>query len=72
MITVGYGDITPITTLERIYCVVCMLLACAVFGYVMNRVGNIFSSLAQTSQEFKYTYINFNFKKILKEKSYFR
>lgn len=55
MITVGYGDITPITTLERIYCVVCMLMACGVFGYVMSRVGYIFSSLAQTSQEYKYS-----------------
>lgn len=53
MITVGYGDITPITTLERIYCVICMVMACGIFGYVMNRVGNIFSSFAETSQEFK-------------------
>jgi hypothetical protein len=32
MITVGYGDILPITKFEMIFCVVNMMISCAVFG----------------------------------------
>lgn len=53
MITVGYGDITPLTSAEKLYTIFCMLLACGVFGYTMNRIGNIFQSFEETSLEFK-------------------
>ena len=53
MITVGYGDITPLTSPEKLYTISCMLLACGVFGYTMNRIGNIFQSFEETSMEFK-------------------
>lgn len=53
MITVGYGDITPITLPERIYTIFCMLLACGVFGYTMSRIGTIFQSFEENSIEFK-------------------
>jgi hypothetical protein len=32
MITVGYGDISPKTDTERLFCVLSMLFCCAVFG----------------------------------------
>jgi hypothetical protein len=32
MITVGYGDILPVTNEEMIFCVFNMLISCAVFG----------------------------------------
>lgn len=54
MITVGYGDITPLTPPEKLYAIACMLLACGVFGYTMNRIGNIFQSFEETSMEYKY------------------
>ena len=54
MITVGYGDITPQTIPEKIYTIFCMLIACGVFGYTMNRIGNIFQSFEENSMEFKY------------------
>lgn len=38
MITVGYGDITPLTVPEKLYTIFCMLLACGVFGYTMREV----------------------------------
>ncbi len=53
MITVGYGDITPLTSPEKLYTIFCMLLACGVFGYTMNRIGNIFQSFEETSMEYK-------------------
>jgi hypothetical protein len=32
MISVGYGDISPKTDVERVFCVFSMLICCAVFG----------------------------------------
>lgn len=53
MVTVGYGDVTPCTPTEKIYAIVCMLLACGIFGYIMNRIGSIFSSFEENSFEYK-------------------
>ncbi len=41
--TVGYGDITPQTNLQRIYAMITMFLGVGVYGYV---IGNIASLLA--------------------------
>jgi hypothetical protein len=34
MITVGYGDILPVTKSEMIFCVFNMMISCAVFGKI--------------------------------------
>ncbi len=36
MITVGYGDILPVTAFEMGICVINMLIACGVFAYSVN------------------------------------
>lgn len=36
MITIGYGDVTPKTTTERICGIFMMVLASGLFGYIMN------------------------------------
>ena len=53
MITVGYGDIIPITWIEKIFAIVVMLLACGVFALSMNTIGTIFQDLNQSSNETK-------------------
>ena len=53
MVTVGYGDLTPTTPMEKAYAIFCMLLACGIFGYIMNRIGSIFSSFEENSAEYK-------------------
>ena len=35
MITVGYGDITPINTQERLFVMIITLIACGVFAYAL-------------------------------------
>lgn len=45
MTTVGYGDIVPVTSVEKIYCIIVMLLACCIFAYIMNSIGGIFVSM---------------------------
>lgn len=43
MVTVGYGDITPKNTVERIIGMLCMLIASGVFAYTINSIGTIVS-----------------------------
>lgn len=39
--TIGYGDIVPTTTEERIFDIVVMVLGGLVFGYIIGAVGNV-------------------------------
>jgi hypothetical protein len=41
MITVGYGDIVPISDLETLVAIISMLIACGVFAYTVNAIGMI-------------------------------
>lgn len=43
--TVGYGDLTPHSNLEKIYTMIVMILGVGVYGYVIGNVANIISSL---------------------------
>jgi len=53
MVTVGYGDIVPVTSTEKIYAISAMLLASGLFGYTMNKIGSIFQSMEQLTVEHK-------------------
>ena len=53
MTTIGYGDVTPVTNPEKIYAMFMMILSSGVFGYTMNRIGNILQSFNETSLEYK-------------------
>lgn len=41
MITIGYGDIAPISNIEKLISIITMLISCGVFGYTMNSIGVI-------------------------------
>lgn len=45
MLTVGYGDIKPISNTEKLYCILIMLLGCCLFGYVMNSIGGLIDTI---------------------------
>ena len=51
MVTVGYGDVLPITALEKIACVILMLISCGIFAYSMNTIGNILENFNQEEME---------------------
>ncbi|EAR92302.2 cation channel family protein (macronuclear) [Tetrahymena thermophila SB210] len=53
MITVGYGDITPTTTVERIFVILICLVGCGVFAYSVNSIGSIISAITQKSTNFR-------------------
>jgi len=41
MATIGYGDVYPVTVVEKIYAMFCMIGACAVFAYLVGYIGSI-------------------------------
>lgn len=53
MITVGYGDIYPTTTAERLYVLIMTVFTTGVFGYSVNKISSIFSTLNQIEQDFE-------------------
>ena len=53
MCTVGYGDISPVTNIERIYCMVTVLIGCGVYAYAINTIGQIFQDIAKKKANFE-------------------
>jgi len=53
MITVGFGDIVPLSTFERLYATLIMLVACCLFAYLLGSIGNLVQK--QTALEDEYT-----------------
>ena len=39
MVTVGYGDITPVTPIERVITMINMLVAAGMYAYIINEIG---------------------------------
>lgn len=53
MITVGYGDITPVNNGEKIFVIVLVFLSSFIVGYTVSTVGRIFAEQEQKHREFK-------------------
>ncbi|KAL4490931.1 hypothetical protein ABPG72_008667 [Tetrahymena utriculariae] len=53
MCTLGYGDIVPITSNEKIYTIWVTLISCFVFGYSINQIGEILQEFLRIEEEFK-------------------
>jgi hypothetical protein len=49
MITLGYGDISPITIAEKIFLIFIALMACGVYAYTVGALGAIFQELNSNS-----------------------
>jgi voltage-gated potassium channel len=43
--TVGYGDLTPATTAQRIYAMAVMIFGVGVYGYIIGNVANILANI---------------------------
>ncbi|EAS04444.1 cation channel family protein (macronuclear) [Tetrahymena thermophila SB210] len=53
MITVGYGDIVPITLYETFFVTIAMFVSCGVFAYSFNQIGDLVREQNRLSNEFK-------------------
>ncbi|EWS72631.1 cyclic nucleotide-binding domain protein (macronuclear) [Tetrahymena thermophila SB210] len=52
MTTIGYGDIVPITDLERIYVSIVTLISCGIFGYSISQIQEIVGEIQRKSETF--------------------
>lgn len=43
--TIGYGDVTPVTSPERVFVIMLALLICGVFGFTVTNIGEIFKNI---------------------------
>lgn len=51
MVTVGFGDISPVNDLEVFVCIITMLIACGLFAYSMNEIGLVLEKLQRSQEE---------------------
>lgn len=47
ILTVGYGDITPVSTNEQWFAIVAMAIGCGMFAYILNTIGYIVKNMYQ-------------------------
>lgn len=60
MVTVGYGDITPVTTLERLTTMTSMIVGAGLYAYIINEISTMvrmYNALA-TRYEERMKYVN--------------
>ncbi|KAM3132822.1 hypothetical protein pb186bvf_015127 [Paramecium bursaria] len=53
-LTIGYGDIHPITYYEKIFVIIVAVISSVVFGYTIANIGQIFSQLNENRKQQRY------------------
>ena len=53
VMTVGYGDITPVNKFERLYCLLVILFGGMIFPYSINSIGNIIQDIKRDKKKFE-------------------
>ncbi|CAD8147118.1 unnamed protein product [Paramecium pentaurelia] len=46
-LTIGYGDITPVTQIEKLFVIFVTLLSSIIFGYTISSIGAIFTQISE-------------------------
>ncbi|CAD8140670.1 unnamed protein product [Paramecium pentaurelia] len=46
-LTIGYGDITPVTQIEKLFVIFVTLLSSIIFGYTISSIGGIFAQMTE-------------------------
>ena len=52
MMTVGFGDITPRNPIEVSFCIIIILVGCALYGYNLNSIGIILQRIYKEQTQF--------------------
>lgn len=53
MTTVGYGDITPVNSSEKIVTMLMMFVSCAIFAWIMGYVGSVIAISDSSTKNLK-------------------
>lgn len=54
IMTVGYGDVVPINSIERIYAILTAIMGCGVFAFNVSMIGRICEKMYKDNEQFKY------------------
>ena len=49
--TIGYGDIVPISSQEKILAIILIFISCGVYGYSLNQIGVVLNDLKKLNME---------------------
>ena len=58
--TIGFGDITPVTTIERIFAIIYMILGVGFYSFAIGNFSNILLNMDKHAADFKEKIDNFN------------
>jgi hypothetical protein len=61
MTTLGYGDVIPVNTREKLFVTILALIASVIFAYSMNSIGEILKDLGASNAAFRLKLVNLNF-----------
>lgn len=50
--TVGYGDLTPTNTYERLFAIIAMVVGVTVFAYFMGSMTSVVSAMNESQQQY--------------------
>lgn len=53
MMSVGYGDIHPVSTKERLVTMVCMMNSSIVFAFIIGDIGKMVGSFSMLAANFR-------------------
>jgi hypothetical protein len=53
MTTVGYGDVVPKTSVEKLYAMASMIITCGMFAYIIGSIGSIIKEQNAESIKFR-------------------
>lgn len=53
MLTVGYGDLSPRNSIEKLFAIIFIYIACGIFAYSINKIGVIVAEIAKRENKFQ-------------------
>ncbi|CAD8205669.1 unnamed protein product [Paramecium pentaurelia] len=66
-LTIGYGDVIPVSSVERMFVVIVAVVSSVVFAYTISSIGNIFSQLNENKKNERHKM--FLIKKFIEERN---
>jgi voltage-gated potassium channel Kch len=60
MITIGYGDVVPVSLTEKIFVMSMTFISCGVFAYSLNTISRIISEVSQRRSKLRKKMIQLN------------
>lgn len=53
MLTIGFGDIVPVSSLEKIFVIIMAMIGSIVFGFTISTIGTIILNITKQMADYK-------------------